>query len=408
MFADAIRSIQPVGGMDLELGMLSFQKRNFDPFQIGAFDKDGNITNFDDARKEVQIILHAGLTVSVPGISMELSDSVIMLGPTGMANIDCLEIKKADLPDGVEECVCKLRLRVVEPTSYRSLPACELPFTFCRNSDWTAALSSIDNNIKISKKKSKRLEDDFKANEKKLAAVQEKMEEKKAQIVGNTVASADQRLSTVQNELTALDCRIQQREAEHEAADLNPDLRGSRPQALAEGLLGVPTDFATIDAEIEVAVNLRIALSAHFGPRMNALIFASDQALAEFQESQRAGSQDSGGQERRRRLVYSVDRAWKASTFKSPRQTPGYLGPVSEYLSYSMHCDAKAQKIMQAFVGDLAVFETYSSAQTYGQNLWRQDKQAPSMVGLDKPTRIIRSDGGEYRKHSDFLYCLAG
>jgi hypothetical protein len=70
-----------------------------------------------------------------------------------------------------------------------------------------------------------------------------------------------------------------------------------------------------------------------------------------------------------------------------------------------VHCDAKAQKLMQAFVGDLAVFETYSTAQTHGQILWRQDKQAPSMVGLDKPTRIIRSDGGEYHEHSVLLNC---
>jgi hypothetical protein len=373
--------------------MLSCQKLGFDSFQIGSFDMDGNISTLDYDHKEIQVTLQAGLHITDPGCIIEIPESVFRSDTTGIANIDSLQITRAELPDGVEECACVLQLFVIEPDVFKQLPICSFPFTFYKNSDWAAVLSSIDSNIKKSRAKSQRLEDELSANKKRLDAISKKIKEAEDRIVGNNEVTAAERLSSVQSELDSLDNKIKKYEDGHHAAALDPVLTGSRPAAGARiGLLGVPADFARIDANIKVACCLRIALSSYLGPRMGAIFFASDQDLINFQ-----AIKSTNPQERRRRLGYSIERAWNASASKVPHKTAGYLGPACSFLGYNAHCVEGAKKLIEAFLGDLAVFDTYSSAQAYGQGLWRQSKRAPSMVGLDRPKKIIRSDGGEYR-----------
>ncbi len=369
---------------DLELGMLSSSKLKINRFLVGAYDIHDNISALDNENKIVDVILRARLEISDADCHIELAETgvEIHLGPLGQTYIDNLEIKKADLR-GREECACTLVLEVVDPPALKCATACRLPFTFCQSSNWTAEIPKIVCDITNTKKQLKKIEIGLVEMDKNIEITSARILNLKSDIVDGKPGTVEDRISLLPAELEALDSSIAQKEAAHAAMDLRAKLKAAVPFA-REGLIGVAAELAKIDADSEHVNSIQSSLSAHLGPKMNALLFRKDSDLNEFQDRVRTKQQ-----EPQRRLGYSSQRVFDIEIRGPPKETSGYLGQADAFLSIN----GEAKRFMKALVGNLAVFSTYDSAQAYSQQLRRR---GVCLVGLDQPKRIIRSDGGEY------------
>ncbi len=377
---------------DMELGILSTSKMKFDRFQIGAYDSDDNISALDNEQNIVDVVIRARLEISNAGCHLELAGTAeaIHLGFGGKTYVDSLEIKEADL-GGLDECKCVLVLEVVDPPALKFVNACRLPFSFCKYCDWTAEIPKIERDISNSKKQIKHYQTDLKELDKEITSLSASIQDIERDILDGYSGTAKDRIANLPAELSSLDSLILQKEATHVALDLRAKLKCAVPSA-RDGLVGVAAELAKIDADSERVNSLQICLSAYLGPKLDALLFKSDHALNEFQELLRKQ------QKPQRRLGYSSQRLYDTDVKCPPKETSGYLGQVDAFLS--VHDSSEARRFIKTLVGNLAVFSTYDSAQAYGRKV---RKCGVSMVGLDQPRRIIRSDGGEYREYPHIL-----